>query len=222
MFYLIETPDQFAEMCDILTDKCYIDYVLGNDNTHPAFAEVIAIYVSSLDRKGFMLALNHPECINLNQDLVWNWVNNKSFLTKDSKAARHINPTNPHTDIQHLHYKLTNLPFDDNFNTPAHIHYYRKFPHIKVNKMIPIGKHFERCETRKNALLPLFSEEPDKFYNDLILPSLYHIEKNSIKINDHFENYFKLNCNKHSIKDNNIYGWCRFSFLIPPYICLNV
>ena len=73
--------------------------------------------------------------------------------------------------------------------------------------MIPIGKHFERCEARKNALLPLLSEKPDKFYNDLILPSLYHIEKNSIKINDHFENYFKLNCNKHSIKDNNIYGW---------------
>ena len=207
MFYLIETPNQFAKMCDILTDKCYIDYVLGNDNTHPALAEVIAIYVSSLDRKGFMLALNHPECINLNQDLVWNWVNNKSFLIKDSKAARHINPTNPHTDIQHLHYKLTNLPFDDNFNTPAHIHYYRKFPNIKVNKMIPIGKHFERCELRKNALLPLLSEEPDRFYNDLILPSLYHIEKNSIKINDYFENYFKLNCNKHSIKNNSIYGW---------------
>lgn len=207
MFYLIETPDQFAEMCDILTDKCYIDYVLGNDNTHPALAEVIAIYVSSLDRKGFMLALNHPECINLDQDLVWNWINKNLFLTKDSKAARHINPTNPHTDIQHLHYKLTNLPFEDNFNTPAHIYYYRKFPHIKVNKIIPIGKHFERCEMRKNALLPLLSEEPDKFYNDLILPSLYHIEKNSIKINDYFENYFKLNCNKHSIKDNNIYGW---------------
>ena len=114
MFYLIETPDQFAEMCDILTDKCYIDYVLGNDNTHPALAEVIAIYVSSLDRKGFMLALNHPECINLDQDLVWNWINKNLFLTKDSKAARHINPTNPHTDIQHLHYKQTNLPFDDN------------------------------------------------------------------------------------------------------------
>ena len=66
MFYLIETPDQFAEIRDILTDKCYIDYVLGNDNTHPALAEVIAIYVSSLDRKGFILPLNHPECINLN------------------------------------------------------------------------------------------------------------------------------------------------------------
>ena len=180
MFYLIETPNQFAEMCDILTDKCYIDYVLGNDNIHPAIAEVIAIYVSSFERKGFILPLNHPECINLNQDLVWNWVNKKSFLTKDSKAARHINPTNPHTDIQHLHYKQTNLPFDDNFNTPAHIHYYRKFPHIKVNKIIPIGKHFERCEMKKNALLPLLSKEPDGFYNDLILPSLYHIEKNSI------------------------------------------
>ena len=86
MFYLIETPDQFAEIRDILTDKCYIDYVLGNDNTHPALAEVIAIYVSSLDRKGFMLALNHPECINLDKDEIWQWINSKSFLTKDSKA----------------------------------------------------------------------------------------------------------------------------------------
>ena len=105
MFYLIETPDQFAEIRDILTDKCYIDYVLGNDNVHPALAEVIAIYVSSLDRKGFILPLNHPECINLNKEEVWEWINSKSFFTKDSKATRHINPTNPHTDIQHLHYK---------------------------------------------------------------------------------------------------------------------
>ena len=207
MFYLIETPDQFAEIRDILTDKCYIDYVLGNDNTHPALAEVIAIYVSSLDRKGFILPLNHPECINLNKEEVWQWINEKSFFTKDSKATRHINPTNPHTDIQHLHYKQTNLPFDDKFNTQAHNHYYRKFPQIKVNKMIPIGKHFERCELRKNALLPLLSENVDSLYNDIILPSLYHIEKNSIKINDHFENYFKLTCDKHSTKDNNIYGW---------------
>ena len=45
--------------------------------------------------------------------------------------------------------------------------HFHSLKYIKVNKIIPIGKHFERCEARKNALLPLLSEEPDKFYNDL-------------------------------------------------------
>jgi hypothetical protein len=206
MFYLIETPDQFAEMRDILVDKCYIDYVLGNDNTHPAIAEVIAIYISSFERKGFMIPLNHPECINFEEG-VWEWINNKEFYTKDLKAALHINPIPHYTDIQHLHYKKTNQPFEDNFNTHAHNFYYRKFPNIKVNKIIPIGKHFERCEQRKNALSTLLNQEPDKFYNNLILPSLYNIEKNSIKINKYFDVYYKPNCKKHSIKNNNIYGW---------------
>ena len=98
MIYLIETPDQFAEMSDILKGKCYIDYVLGNDNTHPAIAEVIAIYVSSFKRKGFMIPLNHPECINFKEG-VWEWINNREFYTRDLKAALHINPTPHYTDI---------------------------------------------------------------------------------------------------------------------------
>ena len=69
MFYLIETDIQFKTLRSKITGPCYIDYIYGNDNTHPALAEIIAIYISNLDEdKGYILPINHPECINLWKD----------------------------------------------------------------------------------------------------------------------------------------------------------
>lgn len=210
MYYLIETPDQFAEMREILGETCYIDYVYGNDNTHPALAEVIAIYVSSLDRKGFILPINHPECMNLDYQEVRYWLRDmKELYVKDKKAARHTNTIPPYTDIQHRHYIATNTPFEDNFDTQAHKHFYRKFPNINVNKMIPIGKHFERCEARKHALIPLLSQDVDfkesRYYDTHILNNLFYLENTPIQVNDKFDTHFDIP-KRHSIKEDCIYG----------------
>ena len=55
MFYLIETDTQFKILQNKMAKSCYIDYIYGNDNTHPALAKIIAIYISNLDEdKGYI------------------------------------------------------------------------------------------------------------------------------------------------------------------------
>jgi hypothetical protein len=47
MFYLIETKNQLDQLKDELSssDMPYLEFIQGNDNTHPALAEIIAIYL---------------------------------------------------------------------------------------------------------------------------------------------------------------------------------
>jgi hypothetical protein len=44
MFYLIETKNQLNQLKDKLScsDLPYLEFIQGNDNTHPALAEIIA------------------------------------------------------------------------------------------------------------------------------------------------------------------------------------
>ena len=201
MFYLIETKDQLNKLKEKIpfNQYTYLEYIQGNDNTHPALAEIIAIYLNVED-KGYIIPINHPECINWDKDAVFSVLSNYQFKVYDKKAALHLNPQISYTDIQHK------TPLQTQHTTQAHTWYYRKFPHTKVNKMIPIGKHLERCNSKYNEIIS-FPHVINTYFDDKLLPALYELEKNALKFNSKFDDYFTTKCKKFSIKENHIYGW---------------
>ena len=201
MFYLIETKNQLSKLKEKLpfNQYTYLEYIQGNDNTHPALAEIIAVYLNVED-KGYIIPINHPECINWDEDVVFSVLSNYEFKVYDKKAALHLNPQISYTDIQHQ------TPLQTQHTTQAHAWYYRKFPHTKVNKMIPIGKHLERCNSKYNEIIG-FPHVINTYFDDKLLPALYRLEKNALKFNSKFDEYFKPKCKKFSIKENHIYGW---------------
>ena len=71
MFYLIETEDQLQQLESKLRKslRIHLEYIQGNDNTHPALAEVIAIYLN-IGNKGYIIPINHTECINWDKDVI--------------------------------------------------------------------------------------------------------------------------------------------------------
>ena len=127
-------------------------------------------------------------------------LSNYQFKVYDKKAALHLNPQISYTDIQHK------TPLQTQHTTQAHTWYYRKFPHTKVNKMIPIGKHLERCNSKYNEIIS-FPHVINTYFDDKLLPALYELEKNALKFNSKFDDYFTTKCKKFSIKENHIYGW---------------
>ena len=209
MFYLIETDTQFKILQNKIAKSCYIDYIYGNDNIHPALAKIIAVYISNLDEdKGYILPIKHPECINLPKDKVFDYIKTlENIYVLDKKAALHANPLKSYTDIQYKYYYTKNEPFPNEFDTQAHTYFYRKFPQIKVNKMIPIGKHLERCNNKYNEIIGYTSRKTNEYVDNILLPTLYKLEQNGLKFNDKFDNYFTLKNKKYSIKDDHIYGW---------------
>ena len=201
MFYLIETKNQLSKLKEKLpfNQYTYLEYIQGNDNTHPALAEVIAVYLNVED-KGYIIPINHSECINWDKDTVFSVLSNYQFKVYDKKAALHLNPQLSYTDIQHQ------TPLQKEHTTQAHQWYYRKFPHTKVNKMIPIGKHLERCNSKYNEIIG-FPHVINTYFDDKLLPALYRLEKNALKFNSKFDEYFKPKCKKFSVKEDHIYGW---------------
>ena len=138
MFYLIETKDQLDKLKSKFEPTMYLEFIQGNDNTHPILAEIIAIYLN-INNTGYIIPINHLECINWNIDEILDLLKDYNFRVLDKKSSLHAAPQLSYTDIQHT------IPPLDKHTTQAHIWYYRKFSQTKVNKMIPIGKHLERC-----------------------------------------------------------------------------
>jgi hypothetical protein len=217
MFYLIETEDQLEKLESKLrkSHRIHLEYIQGNDNTHPALAEVIAIYINTgyPNNEGYIIPINHPECINWDKDEIFEWLRrdgSREFYVRDKKAALHTNPTIHYTDIQHCLFRNKNILLTDTHNTQAHAWYYRKFAQIKANKMIPIGKHHERCESKHREVIQDFTTGFDRFsseyFDDILLPVLHKLEQNTLKINDKFDSFFEPKCKKFSIKENHIYG----------------
>ena len=202
MFYLIETKNQLNQLELKLSSSLsrYLEFIQGNDNTHPALAEIIAVYLD-VDGEDFIIPLSHLECINQDRDLVFSLLERYDFCVLDKKSSLHAAPQLSYTDIQH------SISLLDQHTTQAHQWYYRKFPHTKVNKMIPVGKHLERCKLKTHSIFQEYHGETNKYFNKILLPVLYELEKNALKFNDKFDEYFKPKCKKFSIKENHIYGW---------------
>ena len=146
MFYLIETKDQLDKLKLKFNDTMYLEFIQGNDNTHPLLAEIIALYLN-IDNTGYIIPFNHLECINWDREAILPMLVNYNFRVLDKKVALHSAPQLSYTDIQHT------IPLTNNHTTQAHTWYYRKFPQTKVNKMIPIGKHLERCNNKYNEII---------------------------------------------------------------------
>ena len=202
MFYLIETKNQLNKLELKLSSSLtrYLEFIQGNDNTHPQLAEIIAVYLD-VDGEDFIIPLSHLECINQDRDLVFSLLERYDFCVLDKKAALHAAPHISYTDIQH------SIPLLDQHTTQAHQWYYRKFPHTKVNKMIPIGKHLERCKQKTHSIFQEYRGEVNEYFNNILLPVLHELEKNALKFNDKFDDYFTLKNKKFSIKEDHIYGW---------------
>ena len=200
MFYLIETKDQLDKLKSKFNSTMYLEFIQGNDNTHPLLAEIIALYLN-IDNIGYIIPFNHLECINWDKEAILPMLVNYNFRVLDKKVALHSAPQLSYTDIQHT------IPPTNNHTTQAHTWYYRKFPQTKVNKMIPIGKHLERCNNKYNEIIGYTSRKTNKYVDNILLPTLYKLEQNGLKFNDKFNNYFTLKNKKYSIKDDHIYGW---------------
>ena len=200
MFYLIETKDQLNKLKSKFNDTMYLEFIQGNDNTHPLLAEIIALYLN-IDNMGYIIPFNHLECINWDKEAILPMLVNYNFRVLDKKVALHSAPQLSYTDIQHT------IPPTNNHTTQAHTWYYRKFPQTKVNKMIPISKHLERCNHKYNEVIGYTPRKTNKYVNNILLPTLYKLEQNGLKFNDKFDNYFTLKNKKYSIKDDHIYGW---------------
>ena len=213
MYYLIETKDQLERFFKDEGDECYLQFITNNDEVHPKLQSLCALYIYSFSKeKGFIINLNHPEAFELDLPLDYLKSYTNIFVKEKIKALLYI-PTLPYTDIQSIYYLIKNEPLPPLPKTGTHTFYERKYGANNVNKIIPLAKHYEAMEGEFNVIYPYVlnykSEESNRWYNEILTPTLAKMISEGFKINSTFQKYFDIN-EKFSINEDKIYGWYNF------------
>jgi hypothetical protein len=202
MFYIIETSEQLNEFFEMGYEKVFVEPILFNDNIHPALNHISLLYIKPLNHdKGYILCLNHTEALKLNKTPITNLLSSfKEIYVRNRKLFIYFYPLKNIIDISFY------TPEHIEPTTPAHEFFYQKYSEkTNINTIIPLVKHYEKCELVFDKVKDYFKTDNAKFNNKLS-SVFFAIERNGIKINKkQFDKYFELNNEHFSIQDDTIY-----------------
>ena len=223
MFWLIENSEQLQAFKEKKFKKVFIEPLFSNDNIHPYLKGIVGFYIREINyRKGFIININHSEATSCELDEVLNLIGEfKEIFVRDRKEFLHIVPFKQLSDIHFI--SPTDIP--DQFS--CHDFFYRKYPQISnIGGIIPIVKHYERCETIFNAVKHVFTmEKPPhfEFYNNKATNVFYWIESNGLKVDptlfeEHFGvekewTYSQFNLKTTTTRPSNSFGGINYAAL---------
>jgi hypothetical protein len=206
MFWLIETEKDLEVLQQKIIKEAFVEIIPYHDHIHPALNNVSLVYIRPFnDTKGYMLCVSHSETASLNKTLV-NAILQKieRVWVQDKKQALYYFPLKCLCDLSQLIPPyIQDLP-------KVYNHFYSKYPNYKeTNKLIPVTKHYEKCEHIYEHICSVLPKElPDwfDFYNSKVVLAFFGIEKNGLKINKYeFDKHYELNQEFYSIQDDRIY-----------------
>ena len=203
MFYIVETTEQLNEFIHTGYSRAFVEPIYYNDHAHPAINELSLLYVKPTDdNKGYILCLKHNEALSLNKTAVNSLLNSfEELYVRDRKSFLYSFQLKNIIDISFLSPELPEP------TTPTHEFFYQRFgDQLDLNTVIPLVKHYERCELIYNQIKQYCIKPANiKYYNRLTNVFL-GIEKNGIKLNESiFNKYFELNHEQYSIQNSKIY-----------------
>ena len=205
MFWLVEGEDKFKEFCSRGFKEVFLEIIPLNHSQHPSQNSICAFYIRPLrETKGYMLPINHSECLNLFEDEVYLELKNfEKVYVRDKKEFLHYTILKPLIDIT-----LT-LPTYIPPKTQAHSFIYRQHrDRVDTNAIVPITKHYEVCEQIYDDLEHRINPNVNNFYNNRATLVFNAIERNGIKIDkNEFEKHF------HPVEDEFVYTSYNFKTL---------
>ena len=206
MFWLIETENDLEYLQHKIIQEAFVEIIPYHDHIHPALNGVSLMYIRPFnDTKGYMLCIDHSETSSLNKTVIGAILQNINRVwVQDKKQALYYFPLKCLCDLSQLIPPYIQDP-PKVFN-----HFYSKYPtYDKTNKLIPVSKHYERCEHIYNHVRSVLPKELPSwfdFYNNKVTLAFFGIEKNGLKINKYeLDKHYELNHEFYSIKNDRIY-----------------
>ena len=191
MYWLVENEEQLNVLINSGYKEAFIEVIPYNDTIHPVQNHVSLVYIRPIKAsKGFMICITHSEALNALNTRIIDLLNKfDKIYCRDKKETLHYFPIKALYDITpppHTYIRPT---------TQTHELYYRKHKdNPELNKIIPIVKHYEICETIFRDLKDNINDKKtkyDEFFNSRVSVVFNAIERSGIRIhNDTFSEYF--------------------------------
>lgn len=205
MFYIVESEKQLKRLEDLsYLEECYVEVVTGNDNFHPALTDVVAVYIRPFEEEvdketqevvgwkhGYIIPVDHNEglCVSLErvQDIVKNY---KTVYVLDRKTTLYFLNHSNFVDINLLWSMVDYSRLEYYVREKTYNWFYNRYGGREdVNKVIPLAKIYERCESTfdqvENAISDYKHVPGFYFFNTIATNLFYLIEKEGIRVDVH-------------------------------------
>ena len=145
MYFIVETEEQLALLSK--PEKCFIELMSLSEHTHPSLTTPCVLYYNDF-QKGYIIPINHSEGFSISIEKIQTFLQDipKVYLLDHKWHSYYLDLPNA-IDLYFTSLDIDGKIEDFQCYTPVHLDFYEKFKYSnEVNTLIPISKHYQRCE----------------------------------------------------------------------------
>jgi uncharacterized pyridoxamine 5'-phosphate oxidase family protein len=207
MYFIIEDKEQLQRL--ELSDEAFIQIVTSNDYYHPKLSRASLVYYNN-GKKGYIFVINHSEGFSLELKLVEDFLkkHTKIYLL-DKKFHSYFLDLPNSIDVQFICLDKNNEYSSFNCDTVVHKDFYIKHPVLPtLNEIIPIAKHYEKCECLYKLVRDYFHLEMDVELQERLTEAYKGVEESGIKVDlSCFHKKFQFQHPEYSLLGDTIYSY---------------
>jgi len=207
MYFIIENEEQLKKL--ETTDEAFVQVIAANDNYHPKLTRASLVYYNNY-KKGYVFVINHSEGFSLDIKLVEDFLNlHDRIYLLDKKYHSYFLNLPKSIDVHFTCLDKDNVENSFECGTPVHRDFYIKHTSLQnVNEIIPISKHYEKCQCLYDMVKHYFGLEMDVDQQNAVIEAYKKVEDNGIKVDlSCFRKQYEPQHNEYSIVGNTLYSW---------------
>ena len=205
-YFIIETKEQLAQLPKV--EKCFINLISLSEESHSQLTSPCVLYYNDFS-KGYIIPFNHTEAFPLTLEDIKPLLKGIVYLL-DAKwhAQFHILQNVEWIDLYQTILDIEGSIKDLHCYTNVHSDFYRRFPYSEeVNALIPISKHYERCECMFETVRPYVGLSGNLPWLRTYADAYRWVEEQGIRIDEKlFSKHFEPVWGARSIKNGKIYN----------------
>ena len=206
MYFIIETAEQLSQLSR--PEKCFIELMSMSEHTHPALTTPCVLYYNDFE-KGYIIPINHSEAFSLTAIQIQDFLRDipKVYLLDKKWHSYYLDLPNS-IDLYFTVLDVEGKIQDFQCYTPVHLDFYEKLKYSpQVNTLIPISKHYERCECMFEMVKDYVGKELNIEWQDKYTEVYKWVEEQGILVDEKlFDKYFETPWKARSVKDSRVYS----------------
>jgi hypothetical protein len=206
MYFIIETAEQLSQLPK--PEKCFIELMSMSEHTHPALTTPCVLYYNDFE-KGYIIPINHSEAFSLPINQIQTFLKGipKIYLLDKKWHSYYLDLPNS-IDLYFTLLDVEGKIPDVQCYTPVHLDYYEKFKYSsQVNTLVPISKHYERCECMFEMVKDYAGRESNAEWQSKYTEVYKWVEEQGILVDERlFDKYFETPWKGRSLRDSRVYS----------------
>lgn len=205
MYYIVETVEQLTKLQP--TNKCFIDIVTRSEDYHPSLTSPTVIYYNNFE-KGYIFIIDHSEGFSLPIQRVQEFLqqHNRVYLLNKKRHSYYLDLPNS-IDVLFAALEINGAAKDFSCDTIVHRDFGYKHRYLtNINCLIPVCKHYERCECMFEDVRPYIEKETNTEWLDKYSDVYRWVEEQGITINEKiFDKHYEPAWKSNSVSNSKIY-----------------